>query len=573
MKTPRTSAPVHEGVSGTERKPGLAAGFDDRRSSTATQRRLGELSSQSRQAGQLQALSGMANQSVQRKIKVPGAVEGTFYEESKEFTVHEKGAADDVEDYQPVEGAANPRKDYAASEAPEDRDAAGYLVNISSMNVKGDPKAEKQGDIEAKHSVKRYNEGFANAVDAMNRLRIVVNVNQYDNVKTPTGAETPETALTTALGVQRADGEITGAPGKTAVVGFLWGGKWKRSDNQEEVTAAEVRAAYQAQRDAPGANIADLESGHDRPPFRYGQMREFTFKHAQTVNFKTHFDSRHLPTFVHLGDGDIVSAKVAGKGVYDRMDTWRRASAANKAKKLIGGGVEYKGRDQGGDAPVAEGPFVKMLSDIDMDNRDSMAGVDARAPWMTEPNTFIDYDKLPQNKNWKNMKNYQTDIGSALGSLVTKEETAYNAKDLSIVSSANTHPVKAANLAAPTRAEFIRELLVYKDHSMEPEAWVGRIATTLELSDKKRKAFAEKLCIKVMREKVGAISNDDAHLDLKNVFLNFKSAEYTDAWSRVDRVAAVTEPNVKKAEDFADALVVQIKAAWAKGMLAYNFPA
>ena len=550
---------------------GVAGAFEDNRDSTAVQRRLGESSGRSRSIAQLKAMSGaagaseqvkqlrelagMANRTVQRKIQVPGTAR--YYEQGNDFNVTEVAPQANLADYAatPDSPATNPRKDYAR------QNMAGYLVNISSMNKTGAPAAEHHGDVEAKYTVARYNQGFANATEAKNRLRMVINVNQYNDVLIEPGAAAPPTALGNAVATQRGDGAITGASGKSAVVGHLWGPTWKRGDTNAVVPAATVRAAYQSQR--VGTPAATLKNGYaEKGAFRFGQMRETTFRHPQTANFKTHFDNRHLTTFVHLGDGDVVDTRVGGQGVYDRMDTWRGASAGNRNKKLIGGGVEYKGTDQGGDAPAAQGPLVKVLSDVDMNNRDAMARVDGRAPWMTEPNTFVRHDVLAGidrggQKRWNDLKGFMVDMGSALTQLVGPGEAAFDAKALSIVSSANTHKVAAADLEFPTIDEYVAGLRNYKDTSFKPGSWINRVAPLVRVGGK-RISDAKRLCRELMWEKIGALSDDDAHPKIKAIFLSGRTGT---PWTPEERLAAMGAGNVTKAEQFATALAAQCKAA------------
>lgn len=503
---------------------------------------------------------------IQRKISVTtaGALPGATYEENtRDFNVTEVAAGGDVGDYVPAPGvpAHNPHKDYAGS------NQTGYLLNVSSMNKSGAPNPTNQGDIEAKHTVTRYNKGFANATEARNKLRMVINVNQHNDARTT--LDIPN-LLATAVNAQRSSEEIQQSFGRVAIIGHLWNHSWTRSDTGTPVSVDAVKAEYQAQL-AAGTSEATLKADYSKAQFGFGQMREVTFKHPQTANFKTHFDNRHLNTFVHLGDGDIVDVTIGGNntGIYDRMDTWRAASAGNRTKKLIGGGVEYRAQNAGGDAPNEQGDFVKVLSDIDMKNRDSMASVDGRAPWMTEPNTFVDYATLNGIAGpWKGLPNFMVDMGSALSSQVAAGEATFNARDLSIVSSANTHNVAIADPAhAPTLPEFINGLQNYKDSSFRPGPWISRIIKTLDMVGAGRNENqATKLCVYIMREKVNAIADAEAAPELKQIFTNHQSGKWTAAWGRPQRVTLWGGANVTKVESFADQLVVQIKAAWT----AYN---
>lgn len=497
--------------------------------------------------------------SIQRKIAVTGSLipDATYEEDTSEFHTTEVAPTGNVADYAaaPDVPATNPNKDYAGT------NNLGFLLNVSSMNKSGAPTDINQGDIEARHTVARYNQGFANANEAKNRLRMVINVNQYNDPKT---SDDIPNLLATAVQTQRAADEISNSHGRVAVVGHLWTNKWTRSDTGVAVTTEAVRTEYRNQLAATGE--AALKAGYNRPQFAFGTMREVTFKHPQTANFKTHFDNRHLNTFVHLGDGDIIDVTTGGNntGVYDRMDTWRNASPENRNKRLIGGGVEYRARDVGGDAPDAQGDFLSLLSNLDMNNRDSMASVDGKAPWMTEPNTFIDYAALHGIVGeWKNLPGFMVDVGSVLGGLVGDGEATFNALDLSIISSANTHNVVAADLDAPTLAEFIHGIKTYKDSSFRPGPWTGGVIKTLDMVGAGRtKKQALKLCVYIMREKVGAIDNANAPPELKAIFTDFKAGEWTAAWARPARVALWGAPNVGKVEDFADKLVWQISNAW-----------
>lgn len=532
--------------------------FADNRPQTTQFKTLQTMMSNSGRQQQHQFLQA---HSIQRKIAVTGGAPGATYEENTNvFDTEEVAAAGNIADYaaQPDNPATNPNKDYAGT------NTAGYLLNVSSMNKSGAPADVRQGDIEAVHTVRRYNQGFETANEAKNRLRMVINVNQYDDAKT---TDDVRTLLTNAVTTQRGLADITNSAGKVAIIGHLWRHQWKRSDTNALVTVNDVKTEYQTQL-AAGKTPEELKAGYGKVKFGFGTMREKTFKHAQTGNFYNQLNSRHLQTFVHLGDGDVIDVKKGAdnKGIYDRMDTWRGASAANRNKKLIGGGVEYKGQNQGGDAPNDQGKLVKVLSDIDMNNRDSMATVDGKAPWMTEPNTFIDYTTLAGiHGAWKNQPGFMVDVGSFLSNLVGAGEATFNAQDLSIVSSANTHTVTPTGNARPTVKNFVKEIKKYKDSSFDPMSWSRRVKSTLDMAGAGRTAGeAGKLCLAIMHTKVAAIDNAEAPLQIKNIFIDHGETKNAIAVpkTREEHVALWGEANVAKVESFADQLVIQIKAAW-----------
>jgi len=409
---------------------------------------------------------------IQRWVPVNGVAGAKYLQDSNKFVVAEVNAPAATADYAPAPGvpATDPNKAYAGGEA-------GYLVNISSMNVGGAPANVDQGDLKARISVRRYQEGFDDVVEAKNRLRMVVNVNEYNN---PLGVAPTVNGI---LGGERA--AVAGVPGKASIIGHTWEHTWSRSDTGAAVGVPAVRADYGAAL-AGGATPAKLAKGY-RTRFRYGKMREYTFNHPETANFKAQLAARNLQVFMHAGDGDVISVKNkgVGKGIYDRVDAYR--AAGKQGIKLIGGGITNQGVNHDGDAPADQAWGIKTVHDLDMSHREAMAGEYPNAPWMTEPNTFIDYDVLDAaNKaqaNWELWDNYMVDFGSALGNLFDVNDADFNFSQLSIVSSANSHHMPLnkktgvqtvdANLDS---AKFAEAIFRHKDTSVNPSAWLRRLA-------------------------------------------------------------------------------------------------
>jgi hypothetical protein len=461
------------------------------------------------------------SQPIQLKIPVVGAKKGTMYEQDlATFDVVEIQPPAAVADYDPTpdQAATDPNKTYTGGEA-------GYLVNMSAMNKVGASPDVNQGDLRASTSVDRYQQGFADPVEAKNRLRMVINVNQYDD---PMADNPAATTLNAPLLAERA--AVANAHGKACIIGYTWKHGWKRGDNNAQVTVDQVRTARKASK----KKAENLAGGYLRR-FKFGEMRQKTFSHAATGIFENQLADRDLKVFIHSGDGDVISVKqngaADGKGIYDRVDAYRE-KAGKAGIKLIGGGITNQGVKHGGDAPENQSWGIKTAHDIDMSHRESMAGVSGSAPWMTEPNTFIDYATLKgandAEANWANWKNYLVDFGSALGGLVGQAEADFSFSELSIVSSANTHklpnPQKVQTTDATLdSAKFAEAIFKHKDTSVHPSAWVRRLASQVvpaieadadEESEAQRDfgprlpARAEWLAGKILESKEPGLTND-----------------------------------------------------------------
>ena len=415
---------------------------------------------------------------IQRRIPVNVGDPSEEYELfANEFHTREVGLPALPADYvaTPGQPASDPNRIYAGGKA-------GYLVNISSGNTQTDAVKEDQGDLKARTSVTRYQEGFAEAIDAKNRLRMVVNVNQYDDPLLPSKAH----ALYQTLNSERA--AVANVNGKAVIIGHLWTHTWKRraADGTlgADASTAEVRRAYEDAVGA-GADVAALKEHYAKPQFRFGQMRQITFNHPATGHFKKQLAARNLQVFMHAGDGDVISVKQqgTGQGIYDRVDAYRAGGKAGI--KLLGGGITNQGINNDGDAPSNQAWGIKTVHDLDMSHRESMAAAYGSAPWMTEPNTFIDYDTLHNGVqakgSWNTWNNYKVDFGSTLANLVQGDEADFSFSKLSIVSSANSHHMKHEDDTQMKDSElnsanFARAIFKHKDTSVNPSAWLRRLA-------------------------------------------------------------------------------------------------